>query len=79
MAVEVGAQVGLLLGHRFEQQAFLRREVPVDGAQRDVRGRGNVAHLDGVEAAVGREPQRGVEHATSARRLTPGKRAFGIR
>ena len=69
MRLEVRAQVGLLLGHRLEQQPLLRREVAVDGAERDVgRGR-DVAHLHRVEPAVGRELERRVEHPAPARGL----------
>ena len=72
--VQVRAEVGLLLGHRFEQQPLLRREVAVDGAEGDVgRGR-DVAHLHRVEAAVGGEGQGGVEHPPPARRLAAGQR-----
>ncbi len=66
MHLEVRPQVGLLLGHRLEQQPLLRREVAVHGAERDIgRGR-DVAHLHRVEAALGRELQRGVEHPPAA-------------
>ena len=77
MRVEVGAEVGLLLGHRFEEQPLLRREVAVDGAERDVgRGR-DVAHLHRVEPAVGGEGEGRVEHPAPARRLATGQRALG--
>ena len=75
--LEVRPQVGLLLGHRLEQQPLLRREVAVDGAERDVgRGR-DVAHLHRVEPAVGRELERRVEHPAPARGLAPGERPPG--
>ena len=38
MGLDVRPQIGLLLGHRLEQQPLLRREVAVDGAERDVGG-----------------------------------------
>ena len=78
MHVEVGAQVGLLLGHRLEEETLLRREVAVDGAERDVGGRGHVAHLHRVEAPNGGELQGRVEHPAPAGRLAAGERALGF-
>ena len=74
--LEVRAQVGLLFGHRLEQQPFLRREVAVHRAERDVgRGR-DVAHLHRVEAPLRRELQRGVEHPPPAGGLAARQRPF---
>ena len=74
--LEVGAEVGLLLGHRLEQQPLLRREVAVDGAERDVGRGGDVAHLHRVEAALGRELQGRVEHPPPAGGLAARQRPF---
>ena len=73
--VEVRAQVGLLLGHRLEQQPLLRGEVAVDGAERDVGRGGDVAHLHRVEAAVGREGERRVEDTPAPCGLAAGQRS----
>ena len=79
MHVEIRPQVGLLLRHRLEQQPLLRREVAVDGAERDVGRGGDVAHLHRVEAARGRELQRRVEHPPPAGGLTARQRPLGRR
>ena len=73
--VEVRAQVGLLLGHRLEQQTLLRGEVAVDGAERDIGRRGDVAHLHRVEATVGGQSERRVEHAPAPCGLALGQRS----
>ena len=82
MHVEVGAQIGLLLGHRLEQQSLLRREVAVDGPECDVGGSGDVAHLDRVEPALGRELERRIEHPATPSGLAARQRAlrgrFGV-
>ena len=79
MHVEVGAQIGLLLGHRLEQQTFLRREVAIDGPERDVGRGGDVAHLDRVETALRRELQRCVENAATPGGLAARQRPLGGR
>ena len=84
MHVEIRAQVGLLFGHRLEQQPLLRREVAVDGAERDVGRRGDVAHLHRVEATLRRELQRRIENPPPAGRLAArqgplgGRLGFGL-
>ena len=77
--LEVGAEVGLLFGHRLEQQPLLRREVAVHGAERDVGRGGDVAHLHRVEAPLRRELQRRVEHPAPAGGLAARQGPFGRR
>ena len=62
MRGDVAAQIVLLLDHRLEQQPFLRGEVPVDRAERDVGGGRHIAHLHRLEATFRGQRQGRVEH-----------------
>ena len=74
MRLEVTTQIFLLLDHGLEQESLLRREVAVEGSERDIgRGR-DVAHLHGVEPARRGQLERGVEHAPPPRRLAARER-----
>jgi hypothetical protein len=48
-------------GERRDQQVDLRREVAVEGAERDIGRLGDRTHLDRLEAALARKGDRGVE------------------
>ena len=78
VGLDVRPQIGLLLRHRLEQQPLLRREVAVDGAERDVGRRRDVAHLHGVEAAVGRELEGRGQHPAPALGLAARQRALRL-
>ena len=61
------AQVGLLLGHRLEQQPLLRGEVAVDGAERDIGGRRR-RRASAPRRSRRRRPERSVASRTRRRR-----------
>ena len=70
-------QLPELVLHRGDQQMDLGREVAVEGAERDLRGLGDLAHLHRVEAAPAGQLRAGVQDPAAPRLLALGQRTGG--